>query len=54
MQLGDLFEAKAGGDIVQSRSNDVQDDRYPYPIYANGLEQQGLYGFSNYAEEPAD
>ena len=54
MPLGDLFEAKAGGDIVQSRSNDVQDDRYPYPIYANGLEQQGLYGFSNYAEEPAD
>ncbi len=54
MQLGDLFEAKAGGDIVQSRSNDVQDDCYPYPIYANGLEQQGLYGFSNYAEEPAD
>ena len=54
MQLGDLFEAKAGGDIVQSRSNDVQDYRYPYPIYANGLEQQGLYGFSNYAEEPAD
>ena len=53
MQLGSLFDVKAGGDIVQSRSNDLQDNRYPYPIYANGLEQQGLYGFSNYAEEPA-
>ena len=52
-QLGDLFEAKAGGDIVQSRSNNVQDDRYPYPIYANSLAQQGLYGFCSYAEEPA-
>ena len=53
IQLGDLFEAKAGGDIVQSRSSDVQDNRHPYPIYANGLTQQGLYGFSNWAEEPA-
>ena len=53
MQLGDLFEAKAGGDIVQSRSSDVQDNRHPYPIYANGLTQQGLYGFSNYADESA-
>ena len=52
-QLGDLFEAKAGGDIVQSRSNNVQDDRYPYPIYANSLAQQGLYGFCSYAEELA-
>ena len=52
MQVGNLFEAKAGGDIVQSRYSAVQDNRYPYPIYANGLEQQGLYGFSNYAEEP--
>ena len=53
MRVGDLFEATAGGDYDPSRSNDVQDDRYPYPIYANGIEQQGLYGFSNYAEAPA-
>ena len=53
MRIGDLFEAKAGGDIVQSRSNDVKDDRYPYPIYANSITQQGLYGFCSYAEEPA-
>ena len=53
MRIGDLFDAKAGGDLVQSRYNDVQDNHFPYPIYANGLEQQGLYGFSDYAEEPA-
>ena len=53
MQVGDLFDAKAGGDLVQSRYSNVRDNLYPYPIYANGLEQQGLYGFSNYAEEPA-
>ena len=53
MRIGDLFEAKAGGDHDPSSSSDVRDNRYPYPIYANGLTQQGLYGFSNYAEEPA-
>lgn len=53
MRIGDLFEAKAGGDYDPSNSSDVQDNRYPYPIYANGLTQQGLYGFSNHAEEPS-
>ena len=53
IQLGNLFEAKAGGDYVPANSSDVRDNRYPYPIYANGLTQQGLYGFSNCAEEPA-
>ena len=53
MRIGDLFEAKAGGDHDPSSSSDVRDNRYPYPIYANGLTQQGLYGFSNYAEEPS-
>lgn len=52
MRIGDLFEAKAGGDYDPSSSSDVQDNRHPYPIYANGLTQQGLYGFSNHAEEP--
>ena len=53
MQLGDLFETKAGGDYIETRSSDVQDNRYTYPIYANGLEQQGLYGFSNFADQQA-
>ena len=53
MRIGDLFEAKAGGDYDPSTSSDVQDNRHPYPIYANGLTQQGLYGFSNHAEEPS-
>ena len=53
MRVGDLFEAKAGGDFIQTRSSEVQDSRYKYPIYANGLERQGLYGFSNYADEQA-
>ena len=53
MRIGDLFEAKAGGDYDPSNSSNVRDNRYPHPIYANGLTRQGLYGFSNYAEEPS-
>ena len=48
--IGDLFESTAGGDFDPTRSGDGQNDSYPYPIYANGLSQEGLYGFCNYAE----
>ena len=49
-RIGDLFESTAGGDFDSTRSSDVQSDSHPYPIYANGLSQEGLYGFCNYAE----
>ena len=49
-RIGDLFESTAGGDFDPTRSSGVQSDRHPYPIYANGLSQEGLYGFCNYAE----
>ena len=49
-QVGALFDVKAGGDFDPTRSSAVQGDSYPYPIYANSLSQQGLYGFCNYAE----
>ena len=49
-RIGDLFESTAGGDFDPTRSSDVQSDSHPYPIYANGLSQEGLYGFCNYAE----
>ena len=50
MRIGDLFESTAGGDFDPTRSSDVQSDSHPYPIYANGLSQEGLYGFCNCAE----
>ena len=50
MRIGDLFASTAGGDFDPTRSSDVQSDSHPYPIYANGLSQEGLYGFCNYAE----
>ena len=50
VRIGDLFESTAGGDFDPHRSSDVQSDSHPYPIYANGLSQEGLYGFSDYTE----
>lgn len=50
VRIGDLFESTAGGDFDPNRSSEVLSDSHPYPIYANGLSQEGLYGFSDYAE----
>lgn len=50
MTIGDLFESTAGGDFDPHRSSDVQSDSHPYPIYANGLSHEGLYGFCDYTE----
>ena len=52
-RIDDLFDAKAGGDLVQSMFSDIKDNRYSFPIYANSLTYQGLYGFSTYSEEQA-
>ena len=49
-RIGSLFDVKAGGDFDPTNSNEMQGDNYPYPIYANSLSQQGLYGFCNYAQ----
>ena len=49
-RIGSQFDVKAGGDFDPTNSNEVQSDNYPYPIYANSLSQQGLYGFCNYAQ----
>ena len=49
-RIGSLFSVKAGGDFDPTNSSEVQGDNYPYPIYANSLSQQGLYGFCNYAQ----
>ncbi|MEM8603121.1 MAG: restriction endonuclease subunit S, partial [Cyanobacteria bacterium P01_H01_bin.121] len=45
--IGDLFDISAGGDLVKSEYSEIQDDMYPYPIYANSVANGGLYGFSS-------
>ncbi len=46
-KLGDVFTLSAGGDVDKSLFSEKQDVEHPYPIYANALTNQGLYGYSS-------
>ena len=48
--IGDLFHVKAGGDFNSANSSLEQSEQFPFPVYANGLENRGLYGFTNCAQ----
>jgi type I restriction enzyme S subunit len=49
-KIGDLFEITAGGDLVKDEYSEIQNDAYPYPIYANSISDKGLYGYSSFQE----
>ncbi|MCD7823907.1 MAG: restriction endonuclease subunit S [Oscillospiraceae bacterium] len=44
--LGDVTEMGAGGDKPKISSN-VKTTECPYPIYSNGLDNEGLYGYTD-------
>lgn len=46
-KLGDIFTLSAGGDVDKSLFSEKQDIEHQYPIYANALTNQGLYGYSS-------
>ncbi len=45
--IGNLFEVKAGGDLQESYFSSTRTDEFKYPIYANSLENKGLYGYTS-------
>ena len=47
--LGETTKMSAGGDKPKSISN-IKSTEYPYPIYSNGLDNEGLYGYTNEAK----
>lgn len=47
--LGEATKMSAGGDKPKSISR-VKSTEYPYPIYSNGLDNEGLYGYTNEAK----
>lgn len=47
VKIGDICEAKAGGDIDKSRVRETPDEIYKYPVYANALTNNGLYGYTD-------
>lgn len=46
MTLGDISDMGAGGDKPKIIS-DQKTETYQYPIYSNGISDEGLYGFSS-------
>lgn len=47
--LGEVSVISAGGDKPDSIS-EIRSDKYPFPIYSNGIDNEGLYGFTNKAK----
>lgn len=47
LRIGDLFDVKAGGDLQESCYSPSQTKHAHWPIYANSLENKGLYGYTS-------
>ena len=47
VRLGDLFEIKAGGDLQEANFSSCRTDHARWAIYANSLENKGLYGYTS-------
>lgn len=55
-KLGEVAEQLfAGGDVPKNDLSQERDENHPYPIYSNGVVQEGLYGYTGSARvsEPA-
>ena len=53
-RLGDLFELSAAGDLQAECSSRIKTDINIHPIYSNGLEDAGLYGYTSKPRYRAD
>ncbi|MDR2692928.1 MAG: restriction endonuclease subunit S [Chitinispirillales bacterium] len=45
--IGEEFDLFAGGDVDKEHFSQVRTDVFKYPIYANVLQREGLYGFTS-------
>ena len=52
--LGDLFEMKAGGDVDKQHFSSYRSDKYKYKIFSNGLENEGIYGYTDLPKYKGD
>ncbi len=53
-RLGDLFDIFVGGDIDKEHSSIHQTKTYCYPVFANALTDDGLYGYADYYKNIGD
>lgn len=48
------FRIYAGGDVPKHSLSDTQSNHHPYPIFANALQNRGLYGYTAEPRAKAD
>ena len=53
-KLGDLFEMKADGDVDKQHFSSYKSDKYKYKIFSNGLENEGIYGYTDLPKYKGD
>ena len=46
-KLSEHFKIYAGGDVPKHSLSSVRTESHPYPIFANALQEKGLYGFTS-------
>lgn len=46
-KLGEVCEIFAGGDVPKERWSKIENQEFKIPIYSNGIENDGLYGFTD-------
>lgn len=54
LRLSDNFRIYAGGDVPKHSLSMTRSEKYPYPIYANSLQDKGLYGFTGERRSKSD
>lgn len=45
--LADIFTISAGGDIDKGAVREIKDGVYKYPVVANALTNEGIYGYTD-------
>ena len=48
-KLGDIASIFAGGDAPKENMSSFKNDQFSIPIYSNGIECEGIYGYTNFA-----
>lgn len=54
LRLSDHFRIYAGGDVPKNSVSKSRSETHPYPIFANALQNRGLYGFTGERRAKAD
>lgn len=47
MKLGDICDISSGGDVPKERWSKEKTDNFMIPIYSNGIDNDGLYGYTD-------